>query len=159
MRTSALLFTDTDHPTEPLARLLKDLQLPGKTLAEIDDGLQAAFFQKKENGEAKERWELEKVTVVCSEHTIREQLGGLGYMYQRMPYCNGYAYAAWPGAFVTRAASRLSDLINAWNNQVRWKETVVFGGKRELHKEKETRDACINTLQEAPPWPANRHPS
>lgn len=148
MRTSANLFTDNNLPTERLARLLKDLRLPYDTLTKIDDGLQVAFFQKKESGEARERWELETVIVECPESTIRSRLAELGFLTKTVPRQKHYDRAAWPGALVTRAAVRLFDLIEAWNSGVRWDEMVVFGGKRALIPEKESVTQCIKALRE-----------
>lgn len=150
MRTSANLFSNDNQPTERFEHLLKNLRLPYGTLEEIDDGLQTAFFQKKDNGEAKERWELARVTVECPEYKIRDQLGGLGFLFKTQPRQMRYDRAGWPGALVTRAAGRLVDLIQAWQDGIRWNETIVFGGKRALLSDRESRAACINTLQDAP---------
>ena len=159
MRTSAHLFTNENQPTERFACLLRDLRLPNGMLAEIDDGLQAAFFQKKDNGEAKERWELAQVMIECPEYKIRDQLGGLGFLFKTQPLQTRYDRAGWPGALVTRAAGRLLDLIQAWHNGIRWNETIVFGGKRALLSDKESMTACVNTLQDAPYSMASIHTS
>ena len=54
-----------------------------------------------------------------------------------------YTYAAWPGALLVRAVARLIDLADAWESGVRWKETIVLGGKRPLQQDKETTQAAI----------------
>lgn len=146
MRRSDLLFTSAGRPTEAFAAFLKDVQVPGNDLPSIDDSLQIRFFQKKDDGKPKERWELAKIVISCSEDRIRQHLAACGFMNKTEPSRRRYKRAAWPGALVVRAAARLSDLVNAWNSGVRWNETVVFAGKRPLQQAKENSVECCKAL-------------
>lgn len=152
MRTSALLFhSEGTIPTDRFAQLLKMIDIPGATLTDIDSALQARFFQKKPGtNEPLERWELEKVTLACPEHEIRGALAHVGFINRVTPTKDRYKRGGWPGALLTRAAVRLSDLIEAWENGIRWDETVIFAGERPLQAEKETYEEACKAIGIAP---------
>ncbi len=142
-----LIFTADNHPTTAFAMFMRDANVPGTDLASINDALQARFFQKNPDGSPKERWELEKINIDCELPLIlQKHLPTCGFMKETTPSKKEYDYAAWPGALVTRAAVRLNDLVSAWQNGVRWKQTIVFGGKRPLQTDKESYEACCKTL-------------
>jgi len=146
MRRSSLLFGLDNCPTESFAAFLRDVKVPGDDLLSIDASLQARFFQKNPDGSPKERWELDKVEIDCPIKQIKEHLGTCGFMNKTQPSGKIYGYAAWPGALVTRAVVRLNDLVNAWDDGVRWEQTIVFGGKRPLQSDKESFTQCCNSL-------------
>lgn len=146
MRRSALLFDADNLPTSPFASFLRDIDIPGTSLAEIDEALQARFFQKNADGSPKERWQLDAVQVNCSPNQIKQHLAVCGFMNETKPVDKTYTYAAWPGALVTRAVVRLNNLVNAWNGGVRWEQTIIFAGKRPLQDEKENYEACCKVL-------------
>lgn len=157
MRRSSLLFDLDNRPTEAFIALLRNVQVPGDDLPSIDAVLQARFFQKNPDGSPKERWELDKVHINCPLERIKEHLAACGFLnktepigyYQGNEYVHRYTrydYAAWPGALVTRAVIRLNDLIDAWKSGVRWRQTIVFGGKRPLQSDKENLGACCKAL-------------
>lgn len=147
MRRSALLFDAGNQPTPHFADFLRDIGIPGTNLIEIDTALQARFFQKNPDGSPKERWELDKVQVNCPLQQLRAYLAACGFMMETQPSTRVYDYAAWPGALVTRAVVRLNDLVSAWQKGVRWKQTIVFGGKRPLQADKESYEKCCEAMQ------------
>lgn len=147
MRRSALLFTADNQPTPQFADFLRDIGIPGKNLIEIDTALQERFFQKNPDDSPKERWELDKVQLSCSPQQLKSYLAACGFIMATQPSAQVYNYAAWPGALVTRAVVRLNNLVSAWQNGVRWKETIVFGGKRPLLAEKESYEKCCEAMQ------------
>jgi hypothetical protein len=151
MQRSLILFSARNRPTPQFADLLKDVGIPGATLAEIDTALQARFFQKKPDGSPAERWELKGVGISWTNN-IRQGLANCGFMSETQPSRKIYDYAAWPGALVTRAAVRLSDLIEAkkgdgnYGNNREWSHTIVFGGKRPLQPDKENYEKCCEAI-------------
>lgn len=142
MRRSGLLFGVDNRPTSQFSEFLKDIGIPGANLEEIDEALQKRFFQKRQDGQPKERWELDKVQVSCPPDRFKQHLASCGFFNEIKPNLKNYTYAAWPGALAVRVAARLFDLINGWNNGVRWECTIVFGGKRPLQPEKESYEQC-----------------
>lgn len=150
--SSSILFRMDDTATTQFARFLKDVDVPGNTLAEIDDALQARFFQKNPDGE---RWELTKVLAKCPDLKFRRYLQLLGFISAKIPREWFYNRAAWPGDLLSRAALRLIDLADAWKSGVRWNETVMFGGKRLINKERENPTEAMKALglnEEALPY-------
>lgn len=146
MRRSSLLFGSDNHPTEALAAFLYDVQVPGDDLASINNSLQQRFFQKGLGGQPLERWELKEIEVNCPLDRIRQHLAACGFLNETRPSASIYTYAAWPGGLALRSAVRLQDLINAWCDGVRWRETIVFGGKRPLQPDKESFEKCCEVL-------------
>lgn len=147
MRRSTLLFGSDNRPTETFASFLHDVQVPGDDLASIDMALQERFFQwKPGTKEPLERWELKEVEVSCPPDRIKQHLAACGFLDETKPRSESYTYAAWPGALVTRAAVRLTDLVNAWNSGVHWQKTIVFGGKRPLQQDKESYEQCCKAI-------------
>lgn len=146
MRRSLLLFGSDNRPTEVFAPFLRDVHVPGDDLTSIDVALQKRFFQKGPDGQPLERWELKEVEVLCPPERIRQHLAACGFLNETKPAAMSYTYAAWPGGLVFRAAVRLNDLVNAWNNGVRWEQTIVFGGKRPLQPDKENYEQCCKVL-------------
>jgi hypothetical protein len=146
MRRSELLFGDGILATPRFCDLLDAVGIPGKTLKEIDDNLQARFFQKNPDGSPKERWELNKVDFAAQLGRLERHLALCGFISETKPSHKEYAYAALPGALAARTAIRLQDLIDAWNNGVRWKQTIIFGGKRTLLPDKESFLHCCAAL-------------
>lgn len=145
MRRQYLLF-DGEQPTAAFAHFLQDVQVPGKTLQEIDDALQARFFQRGPDGQPLERWELREVELSCPPARFQRHLQLCGFGMKTIPSPWMYRYAAWPGALLVRVADRLKDLVDAWESGVRWEETVVFGGKRPLQEERENPEEEIKLL-------------
>lgn len=146
MRRSNLLFQDDSNPTPAFAALLAHVGIPGSTLTEINQALQVRFFQKNPDGSAKERWDLEKVSLPGSKNQLMRHLAACGFVMATEPEQKRYARAGWPGALVIRAAVRLSDLFKAWESGTRWNETIVFGGKRPLQPDKEDIIPCCKAL-------------
>lgn len=142
MRRSTLLFGQDNRPTPAFATFLRDVQVPGRDLVAIDTALQDRFFQKDATGQPRERWELEKVNVSCPPNQFRRHLAACGFLLSTEPEKKEYLRASWPGALVVRAGVRLADLFGAWKSGVRWREIVVFGGKRELQGPKENLMTC-----------------
>ncbi len=150
MRRSTLLFDAKNQPTQRFAEFLQDVGIPGASLAEIDSALQDRFFQKNPDGTPKERWELDPTLLPTQLPQLKAYLSLLGFWDETKPRAKHYSYAAWPGALVTRAVARLEDLSQAWQSGVRWNETVIFGGKRPLHPEKENYEACCKAANVDP---------
>lgn len=146
MRRSLQLFGYDNLPTPAFAAFMRDVQIPGHNLRTIDNALQDRFFQRGPDGQPLERWELEKVEVQCPPDRIRQHLAACGFINETRPGWKSYTYAAWPGALVVRATARLADLVNAWQNGVRWEQTIVFGGQRPLQPDKESYEACYKVL-------------
>lgn len=143
MRRSELLFTHK-IPTAGFRKFLEDIDVPGRNLLEIDAALQQRFFQKKPGtNEPLERWELGRVEVSCPPARFRRHLEWCGFTDKTIPQYWEYVYAAWPGALAVRAGARLADLIEAWESGVRWKETIVLGGKRPLQEKETPREAMF----------------
>ncbi len=147
LRRSFDLFDMDNLPTEKFADFLRDVQVPGLDLVDIDKELQRRFFQKGPNNQPLERWELKEVEVSCPPQQLKAYLAACGFMMETQPSTRIYDYAAWPGALVTRAVVRLNDLVNAWQNGVRWKQTIVFGGKRPLQADKESYEKCCEAMK------------
>ncbi len=145
MRRSFLLFDSENIPTQSFAQFMREVQVPGKNLLEIDDALQARFFQKNPDGSPKERWELSEIPSLDKKALMRH-LTNCGFVNLTLPNSKTYDYAAWPGALITRASIRLGELFVAWNHGIRWKKLVVFGSKRPLNPEKESFYACCNAI-------------
>lgn len=146
-QTRERLFTDNFEPTNQLQAFLEDVQIPGTTLEEIDDALQARFFQIDPlTKQPLERWELKEVETTCSTEKIKDRLAALGFIYGKQPTQFSYDRAAWPGGLAPRAAVRLTNLVDAWKAGVRWNETIIFGSKRELQPAKENLVACCQAL-------------
>ena len=148
MRRSTLLFDQSNQSTPAFRDFLKDVGIPGTSLADIDSALQKRFFQKDPvTQQPLERWELKEVEVACPPERIKQHLAACGFLNETNPSNKVYDYAAWPGALITRAVVRLSDLIAVWaNDGVRWKQTIVFGGKRPLQSDKENYIQCCKAL-------------
>ncbi|MDP2641037.1 MAG: hypothetical protein Q8P39_00640 [Candidatus Yanofskybacteria bacterium] len=144
-----MLFDSVNQPTEAFAQFLQDVRVPGNDLQSIDNALQARFFQKGPDGQPLERWELKEVEISCPPERFRYHLNLCGFGMKTTPSEQGYARAAWPGALLVRAVARLQDLMTAWDDGVRWQETIVFGGKRLLRPDREN-------LQEA--WALLEYP-
>jgi len=143
VRRSELLFT-YHVPAHRFQKFLNDVGIPGDNLAEINAALQQRFFQKKPGtNEPLERWELGAVKVSCPPARFLRHLKLCGFADATIPQNWDYTYAAWPGALLVRAVARLIDLADAWESGVRWKETIVLGGKRPLQQDKETTQAAI----------------
>jgi hypothetical protein len=137
MRRSGLLFYNT-VPTVDFADFLRLVGIPGKNLYEIDEALQVRFFQKNGDGNPKERWELDSVSVPCTEADVRNFLRPLGFIEYSLPSRDQYKYGAWPGALLPRAATRLHDLATTWHDHnTGLEQLVVFGGKRPIVPDKE----------------------
>jgi hypothetical protein len=132
VRRSDLLFDRDSVATPAFQHFLLDMQILGIKLVEVDDALQARFFQKGPSNQPKERWELDQVTVSCPPKQFRRHLDLCGFGMKTIPQHWNYNYAAWPGALLVRAVARLQDLLEAWAAGVRWRQTVVLGGKRPL---------------------------
>lgn len=138
MYRSILLFSvNINRPTEEFAHFMSDIQIPGDDLVAIDEALQRRFFQKGDDGQPLERWELEEVEVSCPRSQFIRHLKLCGFGMETIPSQWEYDRAAWPGALLVRAAGRLNDLLEAWASGVRWRETIVFGGKRPIQQERE----------------------
>lgn len=148
-RRSALLFSG-DKPTSQFADFMREIGIPGENLVEINAALQARFFQKNPDGSQKERWELEKVQVNCPIEHIKEHLASCGFINETKPSDKVYGYAVWPGGLVTRASVRLDNLLSVWRDGVRWEQTIVLGGKRELQKDREDYMNCCKAIHMDP---------
>lgn len=143
MRRSGLLFTH-NIPTPQFRKFLEDIGIPGENLSEINTALQQRFFQKKSGtNEPLERWELGRVEVSCPPARFQRHLELCGFVSKTIPQHMTYTYAAWPGALAVRAGVRLADLTEAWESGVRWKETIVLGGKRPLQEKETPREAMF----------------
>lgn len=137
MRRSFLLFDSSNRPTEAFANFMRDVKIPGDDLTAIDEALQRRFFQKGSGQQPLERWELKEVEVSCPPARFQRHLQLCGFGRETIPTKWEYDRAAWPGALLVRATSRLNDLCSAWFSGVRWKETIVLGGKRPIQSERE----------------------
>lgn len=147
MRRSTLLFDADNQPTSVFAEFLKEIEIPGTNLSEIDSALQKRFFQKDpKTQQPMERWDLKEVEVGCSVDQIKQHLTACGFTKETRPNNKTYTYAAWPGALLPRAKVRLDDIIATWDNGVWWEQTIVFGGKRPLQPEKEGFVPCCVAL-------------
>lgn len=134
----AFLFGINNKPYKPFHTFLKEMGVQGDNLATIDADLQQKFFPKNDAGVPRERWDLPKIGIPCTRERFHRHLALCGFYQETIPTKWEYTYAGWPGALATRACVRLIDLISAWKAGVRWKETIVFAGKRPRIKEKET---------------------
>ena len=146
MRRSFLLFDSSNRPTEAFANFMRDVEIPGDALTAIDEALQRRFFQKGPDQQPLERWELKEVEISCPSVRFQRHLQLCGFGKETIPTKWEYDRAAWPGALLVRAISRLNDLCNAWASGVRWTETIVFGGKRPIQAEREAPDDAIFPL-------------
>jgi len=132
LRRSFLLFDENNQPTKNFTRFMKEVQIPGNDLVTIDEALQARFFQRGVDNQPLERWELKEVKVSCPRARFARHLKLCGFSMETIPSKWEYDRAVWPGALLVRAVERLRDLRDAWDSGVRWKETIVLGGKRPL---------------------------
>jgi len=133
MRRSNWLFHSNDSPTKGFSALLEAIKVPGDTLADIDAALQARFFPKTAAGTNVERWQLPPVDVGgCSLEDFQRHLATIEYWNATKPTMQRYIYGAVPGAAAVRVVGRMDDLITAWDQGVRWEETLLFGGERPL---------------------------
>jgi len=157
VRRSDLLFQKmvankpTHRPTARFGAFLADIGIPGDDIGEIDDALQARFFQRKPGtNEPAERWDLNKVSISCPPARFQRHLDLCGFGLATIPQRWEYRYAIWPGALLVRAAARLTDLIQAWQSGVQWEHTIVFGGQRPLLEDKETPTQALVLLGQVP---------
>ncbi len=148
MRRLDWLFHSNNSPTKGFSALLEAIKVPGDTLADIDAALQARFFPKTAAGTNVERWQLPPVDVGgCSLEDFRHHLANIEYWKATKPPMQRYIYGAVPGAAAVRVVARMNDLITAWDQGVRWEETVLFGGERPLDEKIDG----LAKLQEAAP--------
>lgn len=133
MRRSSWLFHSNNSPTKGFSALLEAIKVPADTLDGIDAALQERFFPKTAAGTNVERWQLPPVDVGgCSLEDFRRHLANIEYWKATKPPMQRYIYGAVPGAAAVRVVGRMDDLITAWDQGVRWEETVLFGGERPL---------------------------
>lgn len=119
-------------PAPAAFELLDILQLPhNKTLSGVVENTQKKFFQKKEDGQRKERWELEEVMPEF-KNQIMPKLDQLGMLQEFSPSKKNYSGALVLGGFITRARSRISSLKELWEKGVRVNEVIFLGGERPL---------------------------
>lgn len=152
MSRSTLLFRPLHQgasdslPTTHFADFMKEIGVPGATLTQINQELQARFFPKAGTGAPIERWDLAKVQVKCPPDRIKWHLTQCGFIAKTNPGYRSYTYGVLPGALVIRAAVRLRDLINAWKDDVNWNETVILSSARPLIPDKEGYEHCCRAI-------------
>ncbi len=135
------------NPTPPVIKLLDILQLPHDgTLDGIVAITQEKFFQRNQEGQRKERWELEEVMPEFRIEAI-PVLDRLGMLREIPPSNNQYDGALMFGALVTRVRTRLAYLKELWKKGVRFNELIFLGGERPLAESgRETPDILYNRL-------------
>jgi len=125
-------------PSSIILRMMDVLELPNDgTLKNIVDITQEKFFQKKPDGQRKERWEIEEVVPHLRED-VMPILDKLGMLKEFFPSEKKYDSALILGALTPSVRKRLNYLGDLWENGIRFDKIVFLGGERPLEPTKES---------------------
>lgn len=172
MHTHPVHSRIVDPKGQPTKNLLELLSLLGVendgSLAGIVRATQERFFQRHEDGRAKERWELDEIvpdTPVAASREITEEraqtlrercmdiLNELRLLDKVPPCWKSYDYALLLGGLVTRVRGRLVHLAKLWSNgcpemriaYIRPEAMVFLGGERPLLPDKESMEVLLDS--------------
>lgn len=128
-------FAIVDAEGKPNSTLLELLDVLGLqhdgSLENIVSTTQEKFFQRRPDGQRKERWELDEVMPEFRGQ-VMPILGKLGMLDEIPPVNDQYDHVLIPGALVTRVRTRVNYLANLWEKGLRFKEINFLGGERPL---------------------------
>ncbi len=136
----AVLCSSFTFQDGPLVELLKldNLYDPADSLVDVVAKTEKHWVQVRQGVGNKEVTDL---TDSPEQQLYRDRVIAiakeLGLFDARKPEPGYYDYAAIPGAFLDGFRLRVSNLIEAWKEGIRFHKVVIFTGDRKLRKEKE----------------------
>lgn len=132
-----LFVTDDRQPTPYVIDLLKldGLYDPNDSLDDIVHKTQKNWIAVIQGKEGKERADLvdspQRQQIYKQVFALTEQIGLFA---ERKPIRQNYRYGICLGAFLSGVRSRLADLVDAWQQGVRFESLVFLTGERYLRK-------------------------
>lgn len=132
--------TEDGKPTEPLRKLLvlSDLYHPSDRLAEIVQKTQKNWIKVLQGKNGKERVDmLDSQDEVKIRESVEAIAREIGLFDARKPALRHYTYAVCHGAFLDGVKGRVAELVEAWNDGIRFDSLVFLTGERYLRKEEQ----------------------
>jgi hypothetical protein len=143
--------TEDGKPTEHFRKLLElsDIYSPSDRLPEIVQKTQNAWIKVIQGKNGKERLDMQdspdEVKIRDSVESIAREIGLFD---ARKPSLSHYDYAVCHGAFLDGVQGRVQELVEAWNEGIRFDSLVFLTGERTLRKEQQ--DSLSKLMGEEP---------
>lgn len=124
-----------------LSQLLSDLNIPHKK--DFDSMVEAT--QRWRRKPDQERWEVPELNLDSHQkQRVLSHLEKMGLIKELKPESNDFDYAFVLGATVPRMKARLNQLINQWNEGVRFHKIIFLSGQRPLTDDIDRTDELVN---------------
>jgi hypothetical protein len=131
-------------PSPAVLQMMDVLELPHDgTLNSVVKITQEKFFQRKSDGQRKERWEIDEVIPHLREKAM-PVFDKLGMLKEFFPSERKYESALMLGALLPSIRKRLNYLGDLWENGIRFDKIVFLGGERPLEITRENQDALLD---------------
>lgn len=126
-----LLIDENQHPTPALQELLLLTGIHCNTLKDCLRETQKQWIAVLQGRDGKERRDLtEPLKYAPIKNRVLEIIEDLGLFDNQLPLSKHYDNAVCLGAFMETARERLSYLVEAWKNGVRFDNLVFLGSDR-----------------------------